>query len=57
MMPFRNDSGQPNNPFAPRKFPSAWCKSRLSEDLLRCIFSLVRNHGADAVGLHSRHPG
>jgi hypothetical protein len=32
----------PNNPIAPRKFPRGWCKSTPSEDLVHCIFSLMR---------------
>jgi hypothetical protein len=57
MMAFGNGSGaNQNNPIAPRKFPSGWCKSTLSEGLLHCIFFARAEPGADAIGLHSRHP-
>jgi uncharacterized membrane protein len=47
----------PNNPINPRKFPSAWCKSTLSENLLHCIFFTRAEPGADAIGLHTRRLG
>jgi hypothetical protein len=54
MMAFGNGSGViRSNPVALRKFRNGWCKSTLSEALLRGIFFARAEPGTDAIGLHS----
>ena len=57
---------QPNNPIAPRKFPSnpiaprefpSGRANRHYVKICRTAFCARAGPGADAIGLHSRHPG